>query len=243
MEYKGSSAYDNTDFFVNYLSRRNRADSPNNIIEKPVLLELIGDVVGKQVLDLGCGDAGFGYELLKLGCGFYEGVEGSVNMVNEARNKVDSANSKIHHAAMESWNYPAQQYDLVISRLALHYLQDLKPTFDQIRRALNSKGKFIFSVQHPVLTSSMKSAAASGKKSDWIVDDYFEMGKRTEPWIGESVIKYHRTFEEYFQSLKRAGFQVEDVRECTPNYQMFNSEEEYQRRMRIPLFLVFSCTK
>jgi SAM-dependent methyltransferase len=195
------------------------------------------------VLDLGCGDARFGHELIKLGCGYYEGIEGSINMVNESRNILDSANIKIHHATMESWNYPNEQYDLVISRLAVHYLQDLQPTFDNIRSALDSNGQFIFSVQHPVLTSSMKSAATSGKRSDSIVDDYFEMGKRTEPWIGESVVKYHRTFEEYFQSLKLAGFKIEDVRECTPNLQLFNSDEEYKRRMRIPLFLVFRCIK
>ncbi|WP_206109331.1 hypothetical protein [Paenibacillus sp. HB172176] len=58
MEYKGSSVYDNEPFFHNYLSRRNRENSPNNVIEKPVLLELAGDVEGKNILDLGCIEAG-----------------------------------------------------------------------------------------------------------------------------------------------------------------------------------------
>lgn len=144
---------------------------------------------------------------------------------------------------MESWNYPKEQYDLVISRLVIHYLQDLKPIFDSIRSALIPYGQFIFSVQHPVLTSSVNSATTSERKSDWIVDNYFESGKRKEPWIGESVVKYHRTFEEYFQSLKDIGFKIEGIRECKPNSQFFNSEGEYMRRMRIPLFLVFKCIK
>lgn len=53
-------------------------------MEKPVIMELIGDVKGKKVLDLGCGDAEFGLELIEQGCYFYEGVEGSINMVNKA---------------------------------------------------------------------------------------------------------------------------------------------------------------
>lgn len=243
MDYKGSSVYDNEDFFYHYLLRRNRADSPNNMIEKPVIYDLMGDILGKKVLDLGCGDAKFGYELLEQGCIFYEGVEGSSNMVKAAKELLNTSKSKINHASMESWNYPKEKYDLVISRLAIHYLQDLEPIFDSIRSALIPNGQFIFSVQHPVLTSSMKSATTSERKSDWIVDNYFEMGKRMEPWIGESVVKYHRTFEEYFQSLKHVGFKIEDIRECEPNPQFFNSEGEYKRRMRIPLFLVFKCIK
>jgi ubiquinone/menaquinone biosynthesis C-methylase UbiE len=65
MEYRGASAYNDDQFFKNYITRRNREDSPNNIIEKPIFLEMIGDVKGKKVLDLGCGDAKFGVELLQ----------------------------------------------------------------------------------------------------------------------------------------------------------------------------------
>jgi trans-aconitate methyltransferase len=243
MEFKGPAVYDNNDFFQNYLSRRNREDSPNNIIEKPALLELIGDVAGKQILDLGCGDARFGDELLKQGCSFYEGVEGSKNMVNEAMRVLVSERTSIHHSTMEDWSYPCEKYDLVISRLAIHYLQDLEPVFRNVRNSLNLNGQFVFSVQHPVLTSSMKSIAVSGKKADWIVDDYFEIGERTEPWIRENVIKYHRTIEEYYRALKNSGFKIEDISECKPQPERFNNTEEYKRRLRIPLFLLFRCLK
>ncbi|OPA73758.1 SAM-dependent methyltransferase [Paenibacillus selenitireducens] len=243
MEYDGSSVYDNAEFLQQYLLRRNRQDSPNNIIEKPVLLELMGDFTGKTVLDLGCWDGRFGYELLQQGCKYYEGVEGSSNMVHEARTRLDTTNSQIHHATIEGWNYPQHTYDIAISRLALHYVQDIQPTFGHIHHALVPGGEFIFSVQHPVLTSSMASAEISGKRSNWIVDEYFELGKRTEPWIGESVVKYHRTFEAYFQALKQAGFTIEDVRECSPRPELFEHQDEFKRRMRIPLFLMFRCVK
>lgn len=87
----------------------------------------------------------------------------------------------------------------------------------------------------------MKSAEASGKRLDWIVDDYFKEGERTEPWIGEQVVKYHRTIEGYYQALRNAGFHIEDIRECVPRLERFRDEEEYRRRLRIPLFLVFHC--
>lgn len=67
MEFKGSSVYNQTDFLSNYLKRRGRQESPNNAIEKPIIYELLGDVNGKRILDLGCGDAAFGRELMAVG--------------------------------------------------------------------------------------------------------------------------------------------------------------------------------
>ncbi len=223
-------------------SRRHRVESPNNIIEKPVLMELIGDVSGKKVLDLGCGDAEFGLELIKQGCSFYEGVEGSLNMVQKAVSVLDRTTSKIHHSSMEAWDFPQEQYDLVVSRLALHYLEDLESVFKRVYSSLKVGRQFVFSVQHPILTCSVQSATKSAR-TDWKVDDYFHTGKRVEPWIEKEVVKYHRTIEEYFKEIKCAGFKIEEISECSPRLENFKSEEEYRRRMRIPLFLLFACSK
>jgi SAM-dependent methyltransferase len=243
MEFRGASAYDEGDFFENYMKRRNRPDSPNNIIEKPILLELLGSVDGKRILDLGCGDAEIGVELLKQGGTSYLGLEGSENMARVAAENLEGKAGQVQQSSMEEWEPQLAKYDIVISRFALHYLADLASVFKKVHGSLVHGGKFVFSVQHPVLTSSAKSAEGSSRRTDWVVDDYFNQGKRTEPWIGKKVIKYHRTVEEYFQLLLHAGFKVDDLREGTPKADNFSSKEEYERRMRIPLVLMFSCTK
>ncbi|WP_335339511.1 class I SAM-dependent methyltransferase [Sporosarcina psychrophila] len=194
------------------------------------------------MLDLGYGDAEFGLELIKQGCSFYEGVEGPLNMVQKAVSVLDYTASKIQHSSMETWDFPQEQYDLVVSRLALHYLEDLEFVFKQVYCSLKVDGQFVFSVQHPILTSSVQSATKSAR-ADWKADDYFHTGKRIEPWNEKEVVKYHRTIEEYFKELKRAGFKLEEINECSPRLENFKSEEEYRRRMRIPLFLVFACSK
>ncbi|TLS37267.1 class I SAM-dependent DNA methyltransferase [Pseudalkalibacillus caeni] len=242
-EYRGSEAYENERFFEQYMARRARENSPNNTIEQPIMDELLGGVEGLDVLDLGCGDGTSGVSLLKKGAQSYTGVEGSGNMAKLARKNLADVNGRVHTSTMEKWNYPEKQYDLVISRLAFHYLEDLTPIFKKVYGALKPEGRFVFSVQHPVLTSTTKSAAKSGRRTDWIVDDYFQTGKRVEPWIDEKVVKYHRTTEDYFAELKKAGFQVEDLREGRPNQERFSDEQEFQRRNRIPLFLIFSAKK
>ncbi|UOR10378.1 class I SAM-dependent DNA methyltransferase [Halobacillus amylolyticus] len=243
MEYKGSSVYDNEQFFSNFLARRNREESPNNTMEYPAFMELLGDVSQKRILDLGCGDAQFGVELLRQGCLSYEGVEGSRKMAEQAILNLAGTRGKVFHSSMEQWEYPLDHYDVIVSRVSFHYIKRLERILEQIHHALHEKGRFLFSVQHPLLTSSQASAEQTARKTDWIVDDYFDCGKRVEPWINEKVVKYHRTFEEYFRLIKAAGFMIQDVSECGPRKENFSKEEEYKRRKRIPLFLVFACQK
>ncbi|TQR20384.1 class I SAM-dependent methyltransferase [Psychrobacillus vulpis] len=243
MEYKGASAYDQSEFFSNYMKRRGRQDSPNNAIEGPIMFELIEDVLDKEILDLGCGDALFGKELLSRGAKHYSGVEGSNQMATAAKVNISSLNGTIHLASMEDFHYPANSFDIVTSRFAIHYIEDIQKLFHNVHNTLNENGKFVFSVQHPLTTASFESKKSGDRRENWIVDDYFLDGERKERWIDEVVVKYHRTIEQYFRALTKVGFQIVDLREGTPKREHFSSEEEFKRRQRIPLVLAFSCVK
>lgn len=95
----------------------------------------------------------------------------------------------------------------------------------------------------PAITSSMNLPREPAKKTNWLIDQYFELGPRHQAWMGGSVIKYHRSLEEYRRLLQAAGFRVEDIREGCPDRMFFQDEEEHRRRMRIPLFLIFKVVK
>lgn len=244
MEYKGSSVYDNREFFENYMKRRHRKESPNIVIELPALLKMIGHIENQQILDLGCGDASLGELLLQYNGNSYTGIDGSESMCQKARESVGQhPGCSILQSSLEDFNYASYSYDLVVSQLVLHYVEDLRSVIQNVYSCLKPEGRFIFSVQHPLLTSSAKSMESGGRRSDWIVDDYYHTGKRAEPWIGENVIKYHRTIEDYFSILQHAGFRISSISEACPLKENFEEEAEYERRMRIPLFLLFSCEK
>lgn len=57
------------------------------------------------------------------------------------------------------------------------------------------------------------------------------------------MVKYHRTVENYFVGLQRTGFVVESVREAEPQPESFENDDTYQRRQRIPLFLIMAGKK
>ncbi|WP_010284454.1 class I SAM-dependent methyltransferase [Bacillus timonensis] len=243
MEFRGASVYDQENFFSNYMKRRYKKDSPNNAIESPIIYELMGDFQNKSILDLGCGDASFGKELLNQGAAFYTGIEGSQQMVTSAKLNIANENGTIHHETMESYCYPTEKYDIVTSRFAIHYVSDVHSLFQNVHKTLKDNGKFVFSVQHPLTTSSFLSKQTGDKRGNWIVDDYFLEGERKEPWIEQIVVKYHRTTEHYFKALTKSGFSVIDLQEGTPKREHFTNDEEFERRLRIPVVLAFSCIK
>jgi len=240
---KGAEVFNDEKLLSSYQSFRHRASSPNESLEKPIILELLGDVSGKQILDLGCGDALFGRELLLAGAQSYLGVEVSRQMVQLAQKNLQDVAGEVVHQSMEDWNYPAASFDLVISRLALHYVADLEEQFGQVNRTLKENGRFIFSIVHPVITSSDKSREGGGMRQDWIVDDYFSPGPRKVYLGGVFVEQVHHTIEEIFTALRRAGFHIEHLRESCPQRANFTDEQLYERRKRIPLFLFLAGIK
>lgn len=241
MSYHGSDFYDDNSNFELYMQRRQWQENANDTLEKPVIWQLLGDVLDRHVLDLGCGDAGFGMELLEQGCAAYVGIEGSRNMVKAATSQLmDYNHGSVLHMRMEDYTYPRDAYDVVISRLALHYLEDIESVFRSIHQTLKPNGRFVFSVEHPVITSTLQP---SGTRTNWVVDNYFNEGYREQQWLGGTVHKYHRTIEDYFNAMQEAGFIVEQLRESKPVREHFASDDTYERRCRIPLFLFLAGRK
>lgn len=239
MPKSGPDFYDEAAVFARYQAKRSGSENPNETLEKPVFDELAADLRDLRILDLGCGDARFGQEALQQGCRRYVGIEASQKMFRLAQSNLEGSTGTVIRATIEAWEYPLQHFDLVTSRLALHYVEDVTGVFLNVHNALIAGGRFIFSVEHPVITSCERGRRVGHKRQDWIVDDYFDSGRRVVPWMGHEVVKYHRTLEDYFIALRTAGFTVEALRESRPRRALFADEQTYRRRMRIPLMLFF----
>lgn len=84
MFYQGPEVYDDPEFSKRYLAKRQKIDNPNDVLEKPVILDLLSDVKGKTILDLGYRDGLFGKELLNKGAQYYLGIDGADTMIRLA---------------------------------------------------------------------------------------------------------------------------------------------------------------
>ncbi|MBD2250964.1 class I SAM-dependent DNA methyltransferase [Nostoc parmelioides] len=243
MEQTGPNFYDDESVFATYMSLRQRTDSANDTLEKPVIMDLMRPITGQRILDLGCGDAAIGRELLQNGAASYLGVEGSHKMAAVAKQTLMDTTGEVILQAIENWAYPHAAFDLVIARLSLHYIADLSPICTNIFYALAPKGRFVFSVEHPMITSCDQGWTSGTPRQNWVVDNYFTTGLRVTNWLGGTVQKYHRTVEDYFHLLQKAGFIIEDLREASPQRENFHDVKTYERRSRIPLFLILAARK
>ncbi|WP_396134430.1 class I SAM-dependent methyltransferase [Arthrobacter oryzae] len=210
-------------------------------MEEPALLAELGDVAGLNVLDLGCGDAALGAMLLQQGCASYLGIDGSQEMVTRAEVTLQDHRGTVALQNMEDLSLPAESVDLVVSRLALHYLEDLDAVLRACRATLRPGGRLCFSVLHPVITSS-DVHSHPGPRGSWTVDDYFLSGARERLWMGDTVTWFHRTVEQYVGAITGAGFNLTALSECEPVPGRFGGDEsELARRRRVPLFLFLSA--
>jgi 2-polyprenyl-3-methyl-5-hydroxy-6-metoxy-1,4-benzoquinol methylase len=97
--------------------------SANYVMEEPALLDALGDVRGLRILDLGCGTAALGRRLLEAGCDSYVGIDASAEMVEAARAELAGTGGEIRRGDIEEFAAPANTYDLIVSRMALHYVR------------------------------------------------------------------------------------------------------------------------
>jgi ubiquinone/menaquinone biosynthesis C-methylase UbiE len=213
--------------------------SPNEVMEEPAVLAALGDVSGRRVLDLGCGDASFGQRLLEHGATAYHGVDASTRMLSLARENLVGRGGLLTHAAIEDFSADDSSFDLVVSRLALHYVEPLGAVLGRCRRWLDPAGQLLITVVHPVITSHDARASTEEVRTSWVVDNYFRAGPRPQSWLGGSVTFYHRTVEQYVGTVLDAGFRLVGLSECEPHESTFGGDDdEYARRSRIPLFLL-----
>jgi SAM-dependent methyltransferase len=239
----GGAFYDQPEVFERYRAHRAWPLNPNTTLEEPAFLDELGDVAGLRVLDLGCGDGGTASLLLDLGCGSYLGVDGSTLMVREANAALAGRAGRVVRGRLEDFEAEPDSFDLIVSRMALHYLADLGVLLRRCRESLAEGGRILFTVTHPVITSHDRRASTTEPREDWLVDDYFVEGARPQVWLGAASVWQHRTIETYVTELRQAGFRLSNLRECAPRADRFDDNSEYKRRQRIPLMLLIAGTR
>src|SRR3954470_24890784 len=195
---RGGDFYDRQGAAERYLRHRHGGpSSPNVVMEEPAFLARLGTVAGRRILDLGCGDGSFGAWAMDAGVEFYRGVDASAEMTRIALARLYGTGAEVVRQDIADVQAPAGSFDLIVSRLALHYLPDIRPVLAGCRTWLSPGGRLIFDVLHPVITAPTTPPAPRGPRGDWTIAHYFEPGERQRDWFGHQVIWHHRSIEQY----------------------------------------------
>lgn len=209
------------------------------------LQKLLPDFAGKQVLDLGCGYGWHCAYAAEHGAAHVTGVDLSEKMLEVARQKASFPQVEYLHAAIEDVDFSPERFDVVFSSLTIHYLQDFPAFAEKVRTWLKPGGDFVFSVEHPIFTAYGNQDwyyDEQGNILHFPVDNYFYEGQRQAVFLGEDVVKYHRTLTTYLDGLLTGGFQLLRVVEPQPPARMLG-QPGMRDELRRPMMLLVSARK
>jgi SAM-dependent methyltransferase len=206
--------------------------------EKPATLALIPDVSGKSVLDAGCGPGIYSEWLLQHGaqvvaCDYAETfVEITRQRTNDAAQVLQAdLNQPLTFAADES-------FDLILSALTLHYIEDWRALFAEFYRVLRHNGAVVFSVNHPIYDLETR------KTYNYFDTELCEMLWKNfgEPYPRVSI--YRRPLCAMLNPIIEAGFRLDILSEPKPLPEFEQtSPEDYARWTREPSLLCVRAIK
>ena len=137
-------------------------------LESQLVLELVGDLHGRRVLDVGCGDGEFALELAKRGA-VVTGIDASAAMIDAAKRRATQHNVDITFQVgmAEQLAFSAERFDVVTAITILCFVGDAAPVFREIARVLRPGGRLVI--------------GELGKWSTWAA------GRRIRAWLGSRL--------------------------------------------------------
>jgi SAM-dependent methyltransferase len=206
----------------------------NALYERPATLALLPDVTGKDVLDAGCGPGWYTDWLARHGARVVA-VDASPSMVEFAARRLDGR-ARVLHADVGDLRgvLPDQAFDLVLSALVLHYLDDLARAFREWRRLLRPGGVLVFSTHHPIHQASLLDP---GYLRAGLIEERWD-------WLGETMRYYQRPLRDLTEPLAAAGFVIERICEPVPGEALQAADPTgYDLLCRIPAFIFMRARK
>ena len=231
--------YDKEEFFEGYSrlarSKGGLAEAP----EWPTVQSFLPELADLKILDLGCGFGAFDRWAIEQGARSVVAVDLSEKMLVEARDRTDTDRILYVRGDLTELDAFPDDFDLIYSALAFHYVADVQNLFLALRKHLCDGGSIVASVEHPIYTAPSNPKWKSGPC--WPLDGYFHEGQRVTNWITDGVVKYHRTVTTYMRCLLAANFTIRNFSEWAPTADDLERHPEWTSELHRPMFLIFGA--
>lgn len=230
--------YDDQNFFDAYAQMYRSQHGLEGAGEWHQLQPLFPELHGKTVLDLGCGYGWHCKYAASRGAASILGIDQSRRMIAEAEKRNADDHITYRVCSLQAFEYPKDTYDLVVSNLVLHYIEDLEEIYRKVYHTLRSGGIFLFNIEHPTFTAGVNQQWSA--EGYWPVDRYYYPGERTTDFLGHQVTKQHHTLTQILMGLLDCGFRITAVVEAMPPEEWL---EQMPEEMCRPMMLLVRAEK
>ncbi len=219
----------------------------------PNLMRLAGDVNGKSVLDIACGQGFFSEVFAKVGAAVV-GVDLSPELVRRASSRAPQARFLVGSAERLPNEVASGSFDLAICVLALQNIKGLDASVSEVARSLKESGRFLIVLNHPAFRIPKSSswgfddaAAVQYRRLDrYMSDSQIEIEMNPSNKKGETTMSFHRPLQVYFKSFAKNSFSVTRLEEWISNKTSQSGPRkraEDTARKEFPLFLMLELRK
>lgn len=113
-------------------------------LERRLILELVGDVAGSRIRDVGRGDGNLALELTKRGA-IFTGIDASAAMIDAAKDRAKQHNADIalQVAMADNLPLPPDQFDVVTAITILCFVEDATTVFREIGRVRRPRSRLV----------------------------------------------------------------------------------------------------
>lgn len=241
--------YDNEIFFEDFKEKRSNEVNFNDLIETPILLAMLPDLHGKNILDIGCGMGQHAKQYSDMGAESVLGIDISEKMLGYARKHFYADNITYRQMVLEDICELNQKFDLVTSSLVFDYVKDFDKLMKDVHAIMEDGANFVFSMSHPMATAydgqcPRYTRSESGERLYANINNYFVEGQRKITWVVDDYELYHRTFSSILNSMIKAGFLIEECQESQISDKLRKQYPDmFGGTIHRPDFVFFRCRK
>jgi ubiquinone/menaquinone biosynthesis C-methylase UbiE len=224
----------------------------------PTLLDLLGEVKGKTVLDVACGEGHFSRKLAELAKGDIQitGIDASKTLIDIAQKKNEPFSHCIRFLlgdASRLDQLSSNSFDVVVCNMALMFIKRFEEVIQESGRVLKPHGRFVLSILHPCFLTPGSGwilvdspGTGKGKRVGWRTDNYYlRLVYHGVMTVCDTKKTYYfcRTLEDYFRALRKGEFVVEDLREPLPPKELMERHPKFKGEEKRSLILVMKCKR
>ncbi len=206
------------------------------------LLGLIGDVAGRRLLDLACGQGRVTRELAGRGA-VVMGADLSAVLIAQATAVEETDPLGIEYRVADAGDesdFPEGSFDGVVCNFGISDIDDLDATLGTVRRMLKPGGFFVISLLHPCFPGWTESVSASWPPGAGYFSEGWWRAEALSSKLRQQVGATHRTMSTYLNALTGHGLAIDAVVEPLPPENWLTANPEMDP---VPVFLALRCVK